>query len=143
MNFKEIIDNYAYDEIDNIFDISVDDISSLCNESSFYKNNVFYLLQHKFFQFEKMNKKKELAYVSHLVSFHLFIILTPVLADELAFSYAEKSLEFDSENVNYKEWILFFNDKLEEKLLYKYAEDVLEVDKGSVLAKRVLGISID
>ncbi|HCQ89633.1 MAG TPA: hypothetical protein DIU45_07690, partial [Clostridium sp.] len=65
MNFKEIIDNYAYDEIDNIFDISVDDISSLCNESSFYKNNVFYLLQHKFFQFEKMNKKKELAYVSH------------------------------------------------------------------------------
>lgn len=143
MNLKEIIDNYAYNEIDNIFDISVDDISLLCEENSFYKNNVFYLLQHKFFQFEKMNKRKELAYVSHLISFHLLIILNPILANELAFSYGKKSLEFDSENVNYKEWILFFSDKLEEELLCKYAEEVLEANKDSMLAKSILGISID
>ncbi|WP_283591508.1 hypothetical protein [Clostridium butanoliproducens] len=143
MNLKEIIDNCNYDELDNIFDISIEDISSLCNESSFYKNNIFYILQHKFFQFEKINKKKELAYVNHLISFYLLIILNPILAEELAFFYGKKSLELDSENVNYKEWILFFSDKLDENLLYKYAEDVLKVNKDSMLAKSILGVTIE
>lgn len=74
---------------------------SILNSTLTGEINLFFFLEYKLL-IEKDSKK--LAYLNYLISYYLFIILTPPFSQELAIKYSENAIELDSKN-EYLSWL--------------------------------------
>ena len=77
------------------------------------------------------------------MSYYIFIVLTPLSYESLAFNHIKKSLKYD-DDIKYKEWILIFSTLSTPYLkpydAIKIAEEVIEKDETSTLANTILQI---
>ncbi len=127
----------------SIFEINEENLITLKSCDFYLRNNFYFWLINKIHSFENKNLYKELAYAHYLMSYYVFIVLTPLSYEELAFYHIEKALKYDN-NINYKEWILIFatlpTPFLKTYDAIKIAEEVIEKDPSSNLANTILQI---
>ncbi|MGL5087366.1 MAG: hypothetical protein ACRC68_16895, partial [Clostridium sp.] len=87
------------------------------------------------------NKLHELAYCHYLISYFIFIILTPLCYEELAFTHSLKSTNL-STDCKYKEWLLIFgtlpNNFMRVYDILKLAEEVLVSNPESTIANTII-----
>lgn len=80
--------------------ISENDLSA--SNSTFQDEmNLLFCLEYKL-SIEKDNKK--LAYLNYLISYYIFVILTPPFSQEIALKYSENAIKLDNKK-EYIEWI--------------------------------------
>lgn len=127
----------------SIYEINEEKLVSLKNCDYYIKNNFYFWLINKINTLETKNLYKELAYCHYLMSYYIFIVLTPLSYEELAFYHIQKALKYD-DNIDYKEWILIFSTLptpfLKPYDAIKISEEVLEKDPNSNLANTILQI---
>lgn len=127
----------------SIYEINEEKLVTLKNCDYYLRNNFYFWLINKIHILEAKNSYKELAYANYLMSYYVFIVLTPLAYEELAYYHIEKALKYD-DNIDYKEWILIFSTLptpfLKPYDAIKIAEEVLEKDPGSNLANTILQI---
>lgn len=108
MDLKKAIDLFYVDEIYDIYWITENALGEISNEDDFYINNTyFYLLNLYYLHLDKKNYK-EVAYLSYLISYYLFIIETPFGSELIAKKYAEYAIKYD-DCKNYREWLAYIN----------------------------------
>ena len=124
-----------------IFHIDEEKLILLKEEDYFAKNDFYFWLLNKLMYLEDKNDKKSLAYGYYLMSYYLFVILTPLCYEDLSFNYIKKAISLDN-NINYKEWYLIFatlpKNYIKVYDAIKIAEEVLEENPESNLAKVIL-----
>lgn len=139
-DLKEVL-NLDLDNI-SIFEINEEKLIELKNCDYYIKNNFYFWLINKIYSLEDINNK-ELAYAHYLMSYYIFIVLTPLSYESLAFNHIKKSLKYD-DDIKYKEWILIFSTLSTPYLkpydAIKIAEEVIEKDETSALANTILQI---
>lgn len=130
LNFTEakaLVDGLSKDEVEDYF-------MELCFKS---ENIIFYS-----FVFD-MLKEKETAFLHYIAS----IILSQPLchlkgAYQAAFFHAKKAIELDKDDVELKEYLLFFNDipdkLLNDKGAKTLAEKVIKIKPESEIAKKFI-----
>ena len=127
--------------LSEIFDINEEKLILLKDEDYFIKNDFYFWLLNKLMYLENNNDKKSLSYGYYLMSYYLFIILTPLCYEDLSFNYIKKAISLDN-NINYKEWYLIFatlpKNYINTYDAIKIAEEVLEKNPDSNLAKVIL-----
>ena len=137
-DLKEVL-NLDLDNI-SIFEINEEKLIELKNCDYYIKNNFYFWLINKIYSLEDINNK-ELAYAHYLMSYYIFIVLTPLSYESLAFNHIKKSLKCD-DDIKYKEWILIFSTLSTPYLkpydAIKIAEEVIEKDETSTLANTIL-----
>ncbi|VYU07354.1 hypothetical protein [Clostridium tertium] len=125
----------------SIYEINEEKLIELKNCDYYLKNNLYFWLANKINLFEDENSSKELAYAHYLMSYYIFIVLTPLCYEELAFNHIKKALKYDT-NIKYKEWILIFStlptSYLKQYDAIKIAEEVANEDPTSTLANTIL-----
>lgn len=140
-DLKEVLDL----DLDNIsiYEITEEKLISLKACDYYQKNNFYFWLINKINNLEVKNNNRELAYAHYLMSYYIFIVLTPLSYEELAFNHIQKALKYD-DNIDYKEWILIFatlpTPFIKPYDAIKIAEEVLEKDSTSNLANTILQI---
>lgn len=102
------------------------------------KSNLYFIMQEEFMKYENNKELKKAAYIAHLISYYLHIVFTPINNFQLSLKYAKKSLSYDEDNVNYKEWILIFSEALTEEEIYSYLTEVATKKPESNLAKYMI-----
>ena len=139
-DLKEVL-NLDLDNI-SIFKINEEKLIELKNCDYYIKNNFYFWLINKIYSLEDINNK-ELAYAHYLMSYYIFIVLTPLSYESLAFNHIKKALKYD-DDIKYKEWILIFSTLSTPYLkpydAIKIAEEVIEKDETSTLANTILQI---
>lgn len=124
-----------------IFDINEEKLILLKNEEYFIKNDFYFWLLNKLMILENKKDNKSLAYGYYLMSYYLFVILTPICYEDLSFNYIKKSIDLEN-NLTYKEWYLIFatlpKNYIKVYDAIKIAEEVLEENPESNLAKVIL-----
>ena len=139
-DLKEVL-NLDLDNI-SIFEINEEKLIELKNCDYYIKNNFYFWLINKIYSLEDINNK-ELAYAHYLMSYYIFIVLTPLSYESLAFNHIKKALKYD-DDIKYKEWILIFSTLSTPYLkpydAIKIAEEVIEKDETSTLANTILQI---
>ncbi|WP_300379643.1 hypothetical protein [Clostridium sp.] len=124
-----------------IFDINEEKLILLKDEGYFLKNDFYFWLLNKIIILENNQDNKALSYGYYLMSYYLFIILTPLYYEDLAFNYITKATNLD-DNLIYKEWYLIFATLPENYIkvydAIKTAEEVLEENPQSNLANAIL-----
>lgn len=137
-DLKEVL-NLDLDNI-SIFEINEEKLIELKNCDYYIKNNFYFWLINKIYSLEDINNK-ELAYAHYLMSYYIFIVLTPLSYESLAFNHIKKALKYD-DDIKYKEWILIFSTLSTPYLkpydAIKIAEEVIEKDETSTLANTIL-----
>lgn len=127
----------------SIYEINEEKLVALKSCDYYLKNNFYFWLINKINSLESKNLNKELAYAHYLMSYYVFIVLTPLSYEELAFYHIEKALKYD-DNIDYKEWRLIFatlpTPFLKAYDAIKIAEEVLEKNPSSNLANTILQI---
>ncbi len=127
----------------SIYEINEEKLVALKSCDYYLKNNFYFWLINKINSLESKNLNKELAYAHYLMSYYVFIVLTPLSYEELAFYHIEKALKYD-DNIDYKEWMLIFatlpTPFLKAYDAIKIAEEVIEKDPASNLANTILQI---
>ncbi len=127
----------------SIYEINEEKLVALKNCDYYLRNNFYFWLINKIHTLEEKNSYKELAYANYLMSYYVFVVLTPLDYEKLAYYHIEKALEYD-DNIDYKEWILIFSTLptpfLKPYDAIKLAEEVLENDPNSNLANTILQI---
>ena len=127
----------------SIYEINEEKLIALKSCDYYIKNNFYFWLINKINSLEIKNLHKELAYAHYLMSYYIFIVLTPLSYEELAFYHIEKALKYD-DNIDYKEWTLIFatlpTPFLKAYDAIKIAEEVLEKNPSSNLANTILQI---
>lgn len=125
----------------SIYEINEEKLIELKNCDYYIKNNFYFWLINKINILEDKNNFSELAYAHYLMSYYIFIVLTPLCYEELAFNHINKALKYDS-NIKYKEWILIFStlptSYLKQYDAIKIAEEVINEDPTSTLANTIL-----
>lgn len=125
----------------SIYEINEEKLIELKNCDYYIKNNFYFWLANKINIFEDKNNFNELAYLHYLMSYYIFIVLTPLCYEELAFNHIKKALKYHS-SIKYKEWILIFstlpNSYLNQYDAIKIAEEVIDEDPTSTLANTIL-----
>lgn len=85
----------------------IDDLySTLSNNDQF---NLFFMLLTTMHQYEKEQKKEAAAHAAYLLSYYLFVALTPPGSEQLALQYIEKAIEMNPASL-YKNWKKFVMD---------------------------------
>lgn len=78
-----------------------------CCLSENEKNNLFFVLLSTFYQYKDEGNSKEVAaYLSYLLSYYLFVVLTPPGSEILARYYAQKAFELNP-LFEYSKWYEF------------------------------------
>lgn len=94
-----------------IFDLNekiLDDLYQQSNDTE--QLNVFFHLQYNYISLLKHNHLKEAAYICYLISYYLFVPLTPPHSEIIALEYASQAMTlFPTEK--YKQWIEFVTGK--------------------------------
>ena len=140
-DLKEVL-NLDLDNI-SIFEINEEKLIELKNCDYYLKNNFYFWLINKIYYFEDTNNNKDLAYAHYLMSYYIFIVLTPLSYESLAFNHIKRALKYDN-NIKYIEWILIFStlptNYLKQYDAIKIAEEVINEDPASSLANTILQI---
>lgn len=140
-DLKEVL-NLDLDNI-SIFEINEEKLIELKNCDYYLKNNFYFWLINKIYYFEDTNNNKDLAYAHYLMSYYIFIVLTPLSYESLAFNHIKRALKYDN-NIKYREWILIFStlptNYLKQYDAIKIAEEVINEDPASSLANTILQI---
>ncbi len=93
-NIKKELENL------DIETIKESDLSIL--DSNFTEEiNLLFLMEYKLL-IEKDSKK--LAYLNYLISYYIFVVLTPPFSQELALKYSKNAIELDFKN-KYLDWL--------------------------------------
>ncbi|BFL72191.1 MAG: hypothetical protein E7D92_06555 [Anaerococcus sp.] len=107
--------NLSYEElsslinINNIYEITHDkllDISLKIDEVT--SINLYFHMLGLLINLEEYNDSLKIAYLSNLISFYIFDVITPPYSEKIARFYAEKSLE-NNPISEYKEWLGYIN----------------------------------
>lgn len=107
--------NLNYDElsflinINNIYEITHDkllDISLKVDEIT--SINLYFHMLGLLINLEEQGDQLKIAYLSNLISFYIFDVITPPYSEEISKFYAEKSLENNSTS-EYIEWLKYIN----------------------------------
>ena len=124
-----------------IFDINEEKLILLKDEDYFIKNNFYFWLLNKLMILENKKDNKTLAYGYYLMSYYLFVILTPICYEDLSFNYINKAMNLE-DNLTYKEWYLIFatlpKNYIKVYDAIKLAEEVLKDNPESNLSKAIL-----
>lgn len=109
-NFIKIISTHKDNMYSNEFRKEIENLDiKIINESDLVvgsldfreRMNLLFCLEYKLL-IEKNNEK--LAYLNYLISYYIFVILTPPFSEELALKYAEESIRLHNKD-KYIEWI--------------------------------------
>ena len=128
----------------NILDIKLTDLNYFMEKAYLKQVTIFFILKLKFVYYSN-NNFDELAYCSYLISYYVLICLTPFGNDEIAFYYANKSIEF-SNDLLYKKWIIenftmYPSNYLSGGCAKKLASDILQIDKNHEKSIEILSRS--
>lgn len=117
--FKQLIDeniNPRTDEfkenlkLADVNKLSTDQLWEVLILPSSQQQSIYYILEYKLSYLLSNGTKSEIAYLNYLISYLLFMILTPVFARDLAIKYAEDSIKH--ENISqYKTWLESIRDE--------------------------------
>lgn len=125
----------------NLFSIDEEKLIALKAEDYYTQSTLYFYLINKSYELEKENKIDELAYCHYLISYYIFIILTPLCYEELAFNHSLEATKLN-DNIKYKEWLLIFATLPTQFMkvydILKLAEDVLEVTPDSNIANTII-----
>lgn len=125
----------------SLFSIDEEKLLALKTEDYYTQSNFYFYLINKSYELEKDHKIDELAHCHYLISYYLFIILTPLCYEELAYTHSTKATKLNS-NVKYKEWLLIFatlpNNFMKVYDILKLAEEVLETTPQSNIANTII-----
>lgn len=80
----------------------LDDLYATANDTEQF--NVFFHLQNELFYLLNKEMNKEAAYISYLISYYLFVALTPPHSETLAQEFAKEAIKLDS-CPKYLEWL--------------------------------------
>lgn len=111
MDIKKYInyDNYII-PVDKIMQLSITDLEDLYNqEDTFYKYNIFFILLNEYIILKEQKLVDELAHVCYLLSYYLFIPLTPPASEELAEFYAKEAIYYNGID-KYKDWLKYLKE---------------------------------
>lgn len=127
-----------------IFEITEEHLVKLKAADYMNQNKFYFFLINKIHRFENKRSTKELAYSHFLMSYFIFVVLTPLNFEELSFYHINKAIELDKTNLDFKEWILIFAT-LERPILdgmtaVRYANELVENNIESNLANLILTI---
>ena len=90
---------------ENVFFLTEEMLDDLyANPSETERFNVFFHLQNEYFFLKNNNQLEEAAYLCYLISYYLFIPLTPPHSDVLALEFAKKAVELNL-NDKYNDWL--------------------------------------
>ncbi|MBQ6819999.1 MAG: hypothetical protein IJO26_01720 [Clostridium sp.] len=127
----------------SIYEINEENLITLKSCDFYVKNNFYFWLINKINTLENKNILKELSYAHYLMSYYIFIILTPLSYEEISFYHIKKALEYD-DILKYKEWILIFstlpNPLLKPSDAVTLAKEIIKENKDSNLANTILQI---
>ncbi|AYE35531.1 hypothetical protein [Clostridium septicum] len=125
----------------SIMDINEENLILLKSEDYYIQSNFYFWLINTINELEEINKIEELAYANYLMSYFVFIILTPLCYEEIAFNHIKKSIKL-SKKIKFKEWLLIFSTTSKPFLStydsIKIAEEVLSENPNSTLAKTII-----
>lgn len=125
-----------------IFEITEEHLVKLKNTDYPNQNKFYFFLINKIHRFENKKYNKELAYSHFLMSYFIFVVLTPLNFEELSFYHINKAIELDKNNLSFKEWILIFSTLeppyLESISAVRYANELVENNIESNLANLIL-----
>lgn len=125
----------------DIFDIDEDILIKLKEKNMNTQNKFYFYLLNRLNKLEDTQDKKAIAHCNYLMSYYLFLIFTPFLYEELAFTYARKALALDN-NFKYKEWMLFFatlpNGFIKQYEAINLANEVIEKYPTHKIANMIL-----
>ncbi|EPY2286373.1 hypothetical protein AAGC94_04935 [Clostridium sporogenes] len=94
-------------EIKNInIETVLEDDLSISNSTFQQEVNLLFCLEYKLL-IEK--DVKRLAYLNYLISYYIFVILTPPFSQELAIKYIKDALKLDRKD-EYLEWVEYVNE---------------------------------
>lgn len=121
----------------SIFDITEEHLILLKTEDFHTKSNFYFYLYNKLTSLDK-EKKQDIAYCNYLISYYLFIVMTPMYYESLAFYHGKKAFELEN-SIKYMEWLLLFGTLEKPLLTYEIcsnlAEKILKGNPNSTLAK--------
>lgn len=86
----------------SIMDINEENLILLKSEDYYIQSNFYFWLINTINELEEINKIEELAYANYLMSYFVFIILTPLCYEEIAFNHIKKSIKL-SKKIKFKE----------------------------------------
>ena len=125
----------------SLFSIDEEKLIAFKTENYYTKSNFYFWLINKSYELEKENKNDELAYCHYLISYYIFIILTPLCYKELAFAHSLKATKLASD-IKYKEWLLIFatlpHNFMKIYDILKLSEEVLEINPDSSIANTII-----
>lgn len=125
----------------NLFSIDEEKLLSFKTENYYTQSNMYFYLINKSYTLKKENKVDELAYCHYLISYFIFIILTPLCYEELAFTHSLKASKLSCD-IKYKEWLLIFgtlpNNFMKVYDILKIAEEVLVNNPESNIANTII-----
>lgn len=91
--------------VKNIFDLTEAILSDLYTQSNEVEGlNIYFHLQYNYYSLLKNNHFKEAAHICYLMSYYLFVPLTPPHSESLALEFATKAEELNP-NEKYVQWI--------------------------------------
>lgn len=110
----------------------------LFKTQDFQTQNKFYFYLYKKLISTDKKDKKALAYGNYLLSYYLFIVMTPLYYEDLAFYHGKKAFEIEN-STKYMEWLLLFGTLEKPLLTYELcseiANKILKNNPNSALAK--------
>lgn len=125
----------------SLFFIDEEKLLAFKSEDYYTQSNFYFWLSKKSYELEKEKKTDELAYCHYLISYYIFIILTPLCYEELAFTHSLKATKLSSD-IKYKEWLLIFatlpHNFMKVYDILKISEEILEIKPESSIANTII-----
>lgn len=120
----------------NIFKLTEEHLITFKTEDFYTQNNFYFYLYNRLISFSD-SMVKEKAYCNYLISYYLFIVMTPLNHEEISFYHGKKAFELHNSS-KYMEWLLLFGTLEKPLLTYelcaKLAKEILKENPNSNLA---------
>ena len=82
----------------------IDDLYVASNDMG--RLNIFFNLHYMYTRSRNVGKKEIAAHICFVISYYLFVLLTPPHSEEIALQYANEAVDLDNRK-KYTEWISF------------------------------------
>ncbi|MBQ2141313.1 MAG: hypothetical protein II433_09500 [Acidaminococcaceae bacterium] len=86
----------------------MDDLYAMSNDVE--KSNIFFNLQFIFISVKASGDRKLAAHIGYIISYYLFVLLTPPHSEEIALYYANEAVELANKEEKYVEWVDFVKE---------------------------------
>lgn len=80
------------------------------NSDDIEKSNIFFNLQFIFFRLKDSGNRDLAAYIGYIISYYIFILLTPPHSEENALYYANEAVKLTNMSEKYVEWLDFVKE---------------------------------